>query len=71
MQCEAHFRPAYDGSVNSFRLNVGDLLREHYLHSFDLERDILVPLRAANASERRPADGSIDAMLGDLRPTRE
>lgn len=72
VQCDVHFRPSYDGSINSFRLNVEDLLREHYLHLFDLERDILTPLRAARASyEPSPDDASIKSRLDDLRPTRE
>ena len=71
VQCESHFRPSHDGSVNSFRLNVEDMLREHYLHHFDLERDILSPMHSSQESSEHPAESSIKSRLDDLRPTRE
>lgn len=69
--CEAYFRPPLDGSVNSFRLNVEDLLRDHYGHAFDLERDILSPARlTADNAEQEPGR-SVETMLRELRPTKK
>lgn len=69
--CEPYFRPTHDGSINSFRLNVEDLLADHYAHRFDLEKDILAPSRLAVERQQQPGGKSIEEMLRELRPTRD
>jgi hypothetical protein len=71
VSCEPSFRVTCDGSINSFRLNVEDLLATHYGHRFDLERDILVPARRVSDAAQEDVSGAVEKMLRDLRPTRD
>ncbi len=71
VQCESFFRPPLDGGVNAFRLNVEDLLADHYGHRFDLEKDILVPSRLAAAGATLGDVDTVAEMIRNLRPTRD
>ena len=66
VSCEASFRPPLDGSLNSFRLNVEDVLASIYGCRLDLQNDILAPAARANKHPVAPEPGTVARMIDEL-----
>jgi len=63
---ESSFRPSLDGSINSFRFNVEDVLLSIYRHPFDLQRDILTPAAIGSQPLASLTVGTVAQMLSKL-----
>ena len=63
---ESSFRPSLDGSINSFRFNVEDVLLSIYRHPFDLQRDILTPAAIGSQPRASLTVGTVAQMLSKL-----
>lgn len=71
LECAPYFRPPEHGEVNHFRLNVEDLWMGLFGKTLDVEKRVILPMRAMEAEAGRPDVGTVTRLLDDLRPTRE